>query len=376
MLKNRGWAAVVATVCVAVIGAGCAAPTGGETFAAESAADSTSSADTTQAQPTTTAATNEPPTTSQAPSPDDPIHMWTNGIVAVAADGTYAFDAIATGTPLQPGQYAATYDADTLTSNVVSLEHDGTATAIVWTGRILGGPDFPDPFMQGLFVDQAAAAEGVATFGASEAALERPAFETTDPRDNSVVTIDDDSWLAVSYRHADGSSEFRKYTVVAIAPDRSVLDLSTTVAKAAPVTNEAGFEQTTIEAVSGLLPYQLHLPTWMPDGFTLSNVVYAESPVSAVAGTRHVVALEYRYKTAQITVTFRSLETQEDWTDDPWDEGLEDQDVPGLEQRGDCYVAPPHIWETHGWGVVGDAFVTISGAASTDAIWSIFDGLK
>jgi len=46
-----------------------------------------------------------------------------------------------------------------------------------------------------------------------------------------------------------------------------------------------------------------------------------------------------------------------------------------LEIHGDSLIAPVYVWETHACGLVGDVFVTVSGAASTSDLEKITENL-
>lgn len=366
-------------VLVSVVAAACAAP------AADSVGQgSTTTVPVTSTAPTTTAVV---PTTVPAPvgssstlpvAPgDEVVEMWSNGLIAVASDGSYAFTSVIDGRVLEPGRYAATYDAQSLTSYAVSYDNSGTVHATIWEGKIPSGPDFPDPFLESLFADQAALVQGMDTYGSEpiSAPGRRPSIRTTDPRDGSEVIVDTASLLPAAYlRDRDGET-LRSYEIAGAAVNRSALAI---VDGYSPVTvdgGDAGFRLVDLADVGNLAGYQPLVPSWMPPGFELSQVAFAPSPISAIPDTRNVTVLVYHDRTAQITITMRDAGTQQDWTDDPWDEGLEDADVPGLFTHGDFFIAPVHMWETHAWGLVGDVFVTVSGAASTSDLEEIADSL-
>jgi hypothetical protein len=128
------------------------------------------------------------------------------------------------------------------------------------------------------------------------------------------------------------------------------------------------------EAAAGL-PYDLLVPTQVPDGFTLDSVnsVAVDREVGAPTGpegvnapSKPVVNMTWRRGAFTFTVTLRPSEGHPDWNDPLGAEGLvlDAQPVrlpldgrPPLE--GEVAVDAPI--EPHLWGVTGDVVVTVSG---------------
>jgi hypothetical protein len=128
------------------------------------------------------------------------------------------------------------------------------------------------------------------------------------------------------------------------------------------------------EAAAGL-PYDLLVPTQVPDGFTLDSVnsVAVDREVGAPTGpegvnapSKPVVNMTWRRGPFTFTVTLRPSEGHPDWNDPLGVEGLvlDAQPVhlplsgrPQLD--GEVAVDPPI--EPHLWGVTGDIVVTVSG---------------
>ena len=128
------------------------------------------------------------------------------------------------------------------------------------------------------------------------------------------------------------------------------------------------------EAATGL-PYDLLVPTWVPDGFTLGSVnsVAVDREVGAPTGpegtnapSKPVVNMTWRNGAATFTVTLRPSEGHPDWSDPLGVEGVVLDARPvrlPLDGRapleGEVAVEAPI--EPHLWGVTGDIVVTVSG---------------
>jgi hypothetical protein len=128
------------------------------------------------------------------------------------------------------------------------------------------------------------------------------------------------------------------------------------------------------EAGSGL-PYDLLVPTWVPDGFSLDSVnsVAVDREVGAPTGpegvnapSKPVVNMTWRRGAFTFTVTLRPSEGHPDWNDPLGVEGLVlDAEPVHLPLSGrpplDGEVAVDAPIEPHLWGVTGDIVVTVSG---------------
>ena len=128
------------------------------------------------------------------------------------------------------------------------------------------------------------------------------------------------------------------------------------------------------EAAAGL-PYDLLVPTWVPEGFSLDSVnsVAVDREVGAPTGpegvnapSKPVVNMTWRRGAFAFTVTLRPSEGHPDWNDPLGVEGrvLDAKPVslplagrPPL--GGEVAVDAPI--EPHLWGVTGDIVVTVSG---------------
>ncbi len=133
-----------------------------------------------------------------------------------------------------------------------------------------------------------------------------------------------------------------------------------------------GFEKKTLdEAAAAGLPYQLLVPTKLPDGFTLESVSVdrdvpsGTGPEGMNPPQKQIVAMTWWDGTHRFAVTLRPRGTDQ-WDDPFGAEGMRTDDQPVHLPHtgrpvldGELVVEAPFV--PHLWGITGDIVVTVSG---------------
>ena len=129
-----------------------------------------------------------------------------------------------------------------------------------------------------------------------------------------------------------------------------------------------------------LAGYAPPLPGWLPEGFALTSVAYANEPNSDVnlidPPSEKVLVFTYRtgYRTLTVTTRLKTIEiqavTREEipWID-PYCIGPPCDPVATVTAAGGVFeiVAAPLV-VTHAWAVTGDIVVTVGGDVSVDEL--------
>jgi|GEM_PF-5243274 len=195
---------------------------------------------------------------------------------------------------------------------------------------------------------------------------------------HAVADVDQASGVLLQLTRRVGDQVVTRFTASAVTigdqVDRSRYRLTPPPgSKTTPV--PIGFVPTTLDEAAAHLPYDLLVPTWVPDGFTLDSVnsvavnrdqAVPTGPEGVNAPTTPVVNMTWRRGAQTFAVSLRPSEGHPDWNDPLGREGLsldaQTVRVP-LDGRppldGQVAVDPPV--EPHVWGVTGDLVVTVSG---------------
>ena len=128
----------------------------------------------------------------------------------------------------------------------------------------------------------------------------------------------------------------------------------------------------TLEEAATLAGYRLLVPSWLPEGFVLTQIAFGDEPAGLVDRQKMVV-LTYRNWAWRIDVTMRSAGDFDEW-DDPLDPEGRLQSigtVRNFELRAGDVNAPPHAW-----AVVDDQIVTVSGSIGPQTLKTIVESLE
>ena len=139
--------------------------------------------------------------------------------------------------------------------------------------------------------------------------------------------------------------------------------------------SDGGFRRTSLSHVAALVGYAPLVPSWVPEGFVLSDVAFARQgqPTGAEAAnprSEDVVSLSYRRGFDQLLVTTRLAHPS--GSDTPWDdplatgEGFVDEPQSVLIERGALHGARAELLVVprgtpHLWAVTDRLVVTVSG---------------
>jgi hypothetical protein len=309
--------------------------------------------------------------------------------LTVANDGSYRWTSTDGGADMA-------YDATTSRHVEVVTRGEGASkqhpNAFVSSGVPVGGPfqgvKRPDPLSPiADFVLALARANDSRVTATTVAG--RPAWHYDGPvvqdrlggdgaPNHAVADVDQASGVLLQLTRRVGDQAVTRFTasdvMIGDQVDRSRYQLKPPPgSKTTPVT--VGFVPTTLDKAAAGLPYQLLVPTWVPEGFTLDSVnsVAVDREVGAPTGpegvnapSKPVVNMTWRRGALTFTVTLRPSEGHPDWNDPLGQEGLvlDAQPVrlplngrPPLEGQ----VAVDAPVEPHVWGVTGDVVVTVSG---------------
>ncbi|MEN8042082.1 MAG: hypothetical protein ABFR95_11325 [Actinomycetota bacterium] len=329
-----------------------------------------------------------PPISTPLSETDGVFDMWHDGVIAIATDGSYIvrYDP----DPADKAILITTYDARRLREETIAIDLEGSVKTLIMDGTIATGPDQPAQFlMNRLYADQSLFSWGADVNGAiSGTKDERETLATTDPWSGAEITVDTDSLIPVLRVEIDnGDRHVIDEASIEIIPF-SRADLAVTLGHEEDGyywTQDFGFEAAAFDELAELSGYTPLVPTWLPGGFTLSQIAFASDPGSYLFGSRDAVALVYRNRSSHITVTVRPTNPEQDWQD-PWDKRWDnpppvDGTLTHTSPTGVFTIVPAfevettYDWETHALGESGDLFVTINGAVSPDDVVRMIDSL-
>jgi hypothetical protein len=309
--------------------------------------------------------------------------------LTVARDGSYRWTSSDGGDDMA-------FDASTSRHVEIVTRGEGASkqhpNAFVSTGVPVGGPfqgvTNPDPLspIRDFVIALARANDSRIT---ATTVAGRPAWHYDGPivqdrlggdraPNHAVADVDQASGVLLQLTRRVGDQVVTRFTAsdvtVADRVDRSRYQLTPPPgSKTTPVA--IGYTPKTLDEAAAGLPYDLLVPAWVPDGFTLGSVnsvavardaASPTGPEGVNAPTNPVVNMTWRRGAQTFTVTLRPSEGHPDWNDPLGQEGLvlDARTVrlaldgrPPLE--GQVAVDPPV--EPHVWGVTGDIVVTVSG---------------
>jgi hypothetical protein len=308
--------------------------------------------------------------------------------------GTWRFDLDATGSLRLEGPQAGdvmTYDADT--GVVRSAQHSASlgGDAIFYAERAGVAPGAPDqgppdwvlPEQYGAFVR--AALVDTPSSVSSTSYDGRPAWlleVATTPNlivpalsgDHLSITVDRRTGMPVRVVESKNGSVLRELRIENLVVDPPLP--ASTFALAFPAGAEVthsndGFRRVTLDQVAAAVGYHPLVPSWVPDGYRLSEVDVAdEAAPTGRAGnpaSRQVVSLSYRRGIDQVVVTTR-LRGSSDWTDPlASPEGYTDSAVATPLTSGalagvESSVVLATRTTPHLWALTGSLVVTIDGS--------------
>lgn len=156
---------------------------------------------------------------------------------------------------------------------------------------------------------------------------------------------------------------------------RAEAELFAPRSEAAAVFDDGFAALSSLDELARLVPYELLVPTWLPDGFRLTQIAYGDQPAGR-SDRIQMAVLTYRNWAWRIDVTIRSGESvtpDGEWRNplDPEQRFMPTERVDGFEIYAADLFIPPHAW-----AVVGDTVVTISGGVGPEAIADIVRSLQ
>lgn len=143
--------------------------------------------------------------------------------------------------------------------------------------------------------------------------------------------------------------------------------------RAAEQTIDDGYQLlSSIAEAEALAGYPVSTPSWMPEGFVLTQIAYGSNP-GGIMNRQSVVVLTYRNWAWEVDVTFRDASVQEQW-DDPFDpeQLLTPTTVVGAFE----IFASNGTFPAHAWGVDDGRLITIAGGVGPEALAKIVEGLS
>ncbi len=398
---------VAAVLMTAVLAAGCGAP-GTESAEAggaspeeiEALAELTASETTTPPETTSASASQEVTT----PGDETTTASADNGSGARGLQGRVTIDRdyVATFALLEDGSYrvdsprgVATFDAKTLRIEVDRPE-GGT---IVVDGNPPAGPDRVQAHLVStLRTDLVPWSVDVIERDDAESTsrLERPALEWSSSysgeRDsNLVVVVDEETMLPLDVtvtspqRAETDTWQVDDLEAVDIGRDRFTQGIGS---EQAGGYRDIGFRPVTLEEAAARAGYAPLLPAWIPEGFMLASVVYADEPESDSnlnnPPSQRVIVAEYRKGFRSFAVTTRAHTVEylrgNSGETRPWKDlyciGYDCGPTEMIDVGGNSWsvVAGP-VEVTHAWGMAGDLVVTVGGDLSQSEVISIATSL-
>ncbi|OFW62559.1 MAG: hypothetical protein A2135_07685 [Actinobacteria bacterium RBG_16_67_15] len=143
--------------------------------------------------------------------------------------------------------------------------------------------------------------------------------------------------------------------------------------RAADQTFDDGFQLlSSIAEAEALAGYPVSTPSWMPEGFVLTQIAYGSNP-GGILDRQRVVVLTYRNWAWQIDVTFRDASVKEEW-DDPFDP--EQLLTPTTLLGAFEIFASDGTFPAHAWGVDNGRLITVVGGVGPEALAKIVEGLS
>ncbi len=300
--------------------------------------------------------------------------------LTLSRDGDFEWTNVATGAP------ETLYDARTLTQ--VSTPPGGVV--LVRTGVIVGGPDWPAPYMEEHRFFQSLAAraieEGSGTSVDIDGNLSVEIRETWEPTHHDgrnemlerVFAVDVATGLLTKFEMRFSLPQANFSSVGGVTSDL-VRDEASFISSKAPydpredsgveTLSDAGFIPIgSLDEASRLAGYDVPPPGFVPDGFALTQIAYGADPASYVGG-KNVVALTYMNAGWAFTVTYRDKPFYGDPFDPAGDFGYEDLAV----EHGAFTLVPAGI--THAYGTIDGRFITVDGGIGLETLREIVDGL-